>query len=1291
MTTLSINVDGVTGIDETLGNQVIAGVKHDIDLGDMPAGVQTVFNSALAGYSLTLGDAIELAGEPTDGTDGNDVQVSGGNITGLSLTDEDGNLFDGTYDSMINSIAGNDINLKSDPANDNVVLGIDSVTGNVIFAIYLQEVTDAVTGEIIGGDFWVVLFEPIYDTDPNDPDGVEDLTNRLFVSAEQVIDFSFAGAPSGQNEFMAFASDGVVIVASGEANGDSVNSGQGANLGDKTDKTALGTNSQDIGAQEILNFNFTTGFDTEYVVPGLTPTEAGDQNNIVFTDVFNSNGAAFNAVKVTGGGASTHPIITISAWVTEDAASGNLETGTDFISGHADDIQVAIDKVFVNEVDVSGDASMVTYNPDGSVTIIGAFENDRIGYTTIASHNRVAIKNDGNDQVAFSVQAFSLESTSLETTQAGSHIDFYDDGPGAGTEDVILDVWEDALTSGNPDGDPGETAVAVDNLSGIFEPGRDVPGLHFGAIASKDGTTLNSVFGGLTFDVSVNKDVDTEVGGVIYNDEIILSIGSTDHLQILVNENGDIRSELLAAIDHSAIVTGNPDNDSDRLNLGELFEAFDEDGDRQTFAATDVQQNMEDDAPLFDIALGTGELQTDDGALTGGNAGGTATDTEGLDSLFSVVTSSPGADGDGGTVWNLELGTNTTTTLVDTATKNLVYLFDESGDIVGREGTDATDAATGEEVFKLTVDTTNGDTTLTQSRAVEHEVTASATPYDGDVRGLGVTDAILLRGTLYDGEATPDTATDAVDISANLSFTDDGPVFDIALGTGELQTDDGALTGGNAGGTATDTEGLDSLFSVVTSSPGADGDGGTVWNLELGTNTTTTLVDTATKNLVYLFDESGDIVGREGTDATDAATGEEVFKLTVDTTNGDTTLTQSRAVEHEVTASATPYDGDVRGLGVTDAILLRGTLYDGEATPDTATDAVDISANLSFTDDGPAVTVENSAGTYAAGALGDWMDADGADSFGAYEVDLLSYEIDANGVIVVNTALNKTGDYTFDGAITDDFNGDGTNETVSFTLTFEPVANTYDLQVLTPPTTTVDFDTSDGSLDAGGPDPVRTLTIGNYEIVFSASDAAAAPVDVNDFLNQSEAEIEANATYLSADELNVSTAGIANGNNVFEGNALNGVDGVTTKGGKVDESFVVDPSNVDVSSVKVYIDNSVGGYDNPPEDLWYRVYYTDGTYDELLTEVTGGPSGILEPEAGGQQSFTIGDPNGPNIIDAVQLYMGEGTVKIPVIAFTTSQEFDPEALTLNMEGTLTDGDFDSDADTFTIDLEPVSA
>ncbi|WP_217360921.1 hypothetical protein, partial [Ruegeria sp. HKCCA5426] len=352
------------------------------------------------------------------------------------------------------------------------------------------------------------------------------------------------------------------------------------------------------------------------------------------------------------------------------------------------------------------------------------------------------------------------------------------------------------------------------------------------------------------------------------------------------------------------------------------------------------------------------------------------------------------------------------------------------------------------------------------------------------------------------------------------------------------------------------------------------------------------------------------------------------------------------------------------------------------------TDYVDLTQKISFTDDGPAITVEDASGNYSSGAQDAWADDPGEDGFASLDIELVSYKIGTGSVVAVGSDLTKNGDYSFAGSITDDFNGDGTDETVDFTLVFDPATDMYDLQVSTPPGSVVELSTADGSLDAGGPDPVRTLTIDSSEIVFAAVNPTSylAPADIKDLLNLPEADWESTATFLSAEQMNVSTSGIGNGNNNLNGNANHGIDGDTTSGGKVDESFVVDPTGFDVSAVKVFIDNSVGGYDNPPEDLWYMIYFADGT--------TSGPievlDGDLSPEAGGQESFVVGDPMGPNNIDAIQLFMGQGTIKIPVIEFTTSQEFSPEPLQMTLNATETDGDTDTDTDGFTIDLDTVA-
>ncbi|MEQ6916741.1 DUF5801 repeats-in-toxin domain-containing protein [Halomonas aquatica] len=486
-----------------------------------------------------------------------------------------------------------------------------------------------------------------------------------------------------------------------------------------------------------------------------------------------------------------------------------------------------------------------------------------------------------------------------------------------------------------------------------------------------------------------DNDTEIPITAVWVNDTLLTPVDYTyDGNTVVIT--GIINNDVITfetTLDHNRFLVANGGTGNARFNVGDVAI---EDIDVQT-DADPVTLEFYDDGPKIDLALGEGELQTDDGALPGGNAGGTTTDIEGLGSLFTVVAAGTGtgADdaGDGDDiVYTLELGANTSPGLVDTATGNLVFLFEESGDIVGREGTNATDAETGDEVFRLAVDGGTGAVTLTQSRAVEHD-TADTADYPTDTTGLGGADAVYLRGTISDDESAADTATDAIDISGKISFTDDGPKIDLALGEGELQTDDGALPGGNAGGTTTDIEGLGSLFTVVAAGTGtgADdaGDGDDiVYTLELGANTSPGLVDTATGNLVFLFEESGDIVGREGTDATDAATGEEVIRLAVDDSTGAVTLTQSRAVVHS-TPDTSGYATDITGLGGADAVYLRGTISDDETNADTATDAIDISEKIFFTDDGPKIDLalgegelQTDDGDLAGGNTGDGTGTD---------------------------------------------------------------------------------------------------------------------------------------------------------------------------------------------------------------------------------------------------------------------------------------------------------------------------
>jgi hypothetical protein len=167
----------------------------------------------------------------------------------------------------------------------------------------------------------------------------------------------------------------------------------------------------------------------------------------------------------------------------------------------------------------------------------------------------------------------------------------------------------------------------------------------------------------------------------------------------------------------------------------------------------------------------------------------------------------------------------------------------------------------------------------------------------------------------------------------------------------------------------------------------------------------------------------------------------------------------------------------------------------------------------------------------------------------------------------------------------------------------------------------------------------------------------------------------------SGTQMNVSTSGIGINNNNLDGS------GVGIQAG--DESFVFNPEEV-VDGVRVYIDNSVGGYDTATEDLYYRVFYTDGTASGQLEVTSGMLSDALRSDpmvpsaARGGKYFEI--DGGDKKIDAVQLTMGTGTIKVPVIQWSVETTFDPEDLKLDFTATLTDGDSDPDTDPFSVFL-----
>ncbi|KGK40952.1 hypothetical protein LH51_18550 [Nitrincola sp. A-D6] len=106
--------------------------------------------------------------------------------------------------------------------------------------------------------------------------------------------------------------------------------------------------------------------------------------------------------------------------------------------------------------------------------------------------------------------------------------------------------------------------------------------------------------------------------------------------------------------------------------------------------------------------------------------------------------------------------------LVDTATGNEVFLFLENGIVEGREGVNAIAAETGAVVFTLDVNSSTGEVTLDQIRALMHS--DDTTPNDAVLLTAGLVDLVA---TITDGDG--DSKSAKIDASAAIRFYDDGP------------------------------------------------------------------------------------------------------------------------------------------------------------------------------------------------------------------------------------------------------------------------------------------------------------------------------------------------------------------------------------------------------------------------------------------------------------------------------------------------------------------------------------
>ena len=678
-----------------------------------------------------------------------------------------------------------------------------------------------------------------------------------------------------------------------------------------------------------------------------------------FTSSFGADGAAaatpVSYALSTPGGASGLTDTASNNPVFLFLESGQVvgREGTDATAAAAGDIVFTVSVNANGQVTLDQQRAVVHTNPndpDESRGLIGsglmtltATATDGDGDHAAASLDltpQLVFKDDGPSITASAVNAptLTVDETTLATDATAGFAAQFTSNFGAAGAAAATPV---SYALSTPGGASGLTDTASNNPVFLF--------LESGQVVGREGTDATAAAAGdIVFTVSVNA-----------NGQVTL-----DQQRAVVHTNPNDPDES-RGLTGSGLITltatatdGDGDHAAASLDLTPLL-VFKDDGPSITASAVNAPTLTVDETTLAtDATAGFAAQFT---PIFGADGAAAATPVS-----YALFTPG-GASG-----------------LADTASNNPVFLFLESGQVVGREGTDATAAAAGDIVFTVSVNA-NGQVTLDQQRAVVH-----TNPNDPDEsRGLTGSGLITLTATA--------TNSASLDLTPLLVFKDDGPsITASAVNAPTLTVDETTL--------ATDaTAGFAAQFTPIFGADGAAA--ATPVSYALFTpGGASGLADTASNNPVFLFLESGQVVGREGTDATDAAAGDIVFTVSVNA-NGQVTLDQQRAVVH-----TNPNDPDEsRGLTGSGLITLTATATDGDG--DHAAASLDLTPLLVFKDDGPAIDPVDSIVNFANGettgpkALNEVA---GADGFSSHQITSFpSPLILADGTMSLSTKLDN--------------------------------------------------------------------------------------------------------------------------------------------------------------------------------------------------------------------------------------------------------------------------------------------
>ncbi|MFN3907076.1 MAG: DUF5801 repeats-in-toxin domain-containing protein, partial [Acinetobacter junii] len=251
----------------------------------------------------------------------------------------------------------------------------------------------------------------------------------------------------------------------------------------------------------------------------------------------------------------------------------------------------------------------------------------------------------------------------------------------------------------------------------------------------------------------------------------------------------------------------------------------------------------------------------------------------------------------------------------------VVWTLVSATEVVGR--------ANGIPVVSVILDSATGDYTVTLDKAVDH-----ADMTQEDIIGFTIPTQVT------DNHGATATST------LNVIIEDDSPSVTTNAVLTVLEVDETVLT-------TNDSENFASAFTVNTY--GADGQAlsnALVYSLGISSvGAVSGVIDVATGESVYLFLESGSVVGRVGSGGVADAGGAEAFRISVNAGTGEVTLDQVLALTHPTGGTGSP--NELINL-TTNAVTLTATATDKDGDVHSA--FINLGDKVGFRDDAPVVT-----------------------------------------------------------------------------------------------------------------------------------------------------------------------------------------------------------------------------------------------------------------------------------------------------------------------------------------------